>query len=680
MRAESSEVEPVVLRAEEARHAHVWFLESMDLVHRAIQGTSDIDQMMRDVLQAVLAIFDCDRALLAYPCDPETTWFRILMHQCRAGFAPMLELGVDYPVDEDVLTVFRTTRGHDHPVPLGANAQLPVPRQLRDRYDVKAALVVAIYPKGDRPYHFVLHQCSHARLFTAEEQRLFQEIGRRLADALTTMIILRDLRQSEARLEEAQRITHATYSERDIATGVVTTSDEGLRILGLPAGRRHVPLEDILARIHPNDRDRIAQLYQEQRRVARQFDMEYRIIRAEDDVRTVHSRGEVVCDAMGKPSRVIAIVQDVTEYKRVEYLMHQVFESSPDGLAIIGRDYRYERVNRVYEERWRVTDGPVVGMHVADVLGADMFESVSKVNLDHCFAGEDVKYAGWLDTRFGPAYTSVRCTPLRFSSADVEAALVVLTDLTQHMRAQEALQKAQAELAHMARVTTLSEIGTSIAHVVNQPLTAIVMSANVGRRCLALEPPDIGEARLALQRIIDDGNRASAIVARIRTLLRRGDPVVEPLNLDDLISDTLALVRGELTRHGIVIRTDLRARAGKVLGDRVQLQQVLVNLMLNAADAMERVPTEQRELVVRTRLSDADGTIVEVTDTGIGLAAEQIDRIFDAFYSTKDKGLGIGLSISRSIIDSHGGRLWATPNECRGATFHFELPALSNRP
>jgi len=674
MRAEASEMQSSHLCSDEAHRAHVWFLESMDLVHRAIQGTNDIYQMMRDVLDAVLGIFECDRALLAYPCDPQTTSFRIPMHRCRAGFAPMFEQGIDYPADEDVLTVFRTTRATDRPVPLGTSATLPVPQQLRDNYDVQAALVVAIYPKGDKPYHFVLHQCSYARTFTSEEQRLFQEIGRRLADALTTLIILRDLRQSEARLDEAQRVTHATYSERDIATDLVTTSEEGLRILGLPTGSRTVPLADILARIHPDDRERIAQQAREQQSVARHFDVEYRIIRAEGDVRTVHSRGEVLRDALGKPTRVIGIVQDVTDYKRVEYLMQQVFESSPDGLAIISRDYRYERVNRVYTERWSVVDGPVVGMHVADVLGMDMFESVSKANLDRCFAGEDVKYAGWVTTRFGPAYTSVRCTPLRPNSGAVEAALVVLTDLTQHMRAEEALQKAQAELAHMARVTTLSEIGTSIAHEVNQPLTAIVMSANVGRRYLELEPPEIGEARDALRRIVDDGTRASAIVARIRALLRRGDPVVEPLNLNAVISDTIALVRGELSRHGVAIRTDLGTPTAHVLGDRVQLQQVLVNLLLNAADAMAHVPAERRCLVVRTGQAPDDAAVVEVADTGVGLAPGQSDKIFDAFYSTKEAGLGMGLSISRSIIDSHGGRLWVTPNDGPGVTFHFVLP------
>ena len=232
----------------------------------------------------------------------------------------------------------------------------------------------------------------------------------------------------------------------------------------------------------------------------------------------------------------------------------------------------------------------------------------------------------------------------------------------------------------MARVTTLSEIGTSIAHEVNQPLTAIVMSATVGRRCLDLTPPDVGEARDALQRIIADGKRASDIVTRIRSLLRRGDPVVEPLNLNELITDTLALVEGELARHLIAVRTDLSLRAGDVLGDRVQLQQVLVNLLLNAADAMDHVAPEQRQLILRTRASDAGGTIADVVDSGVGLAPEEIDRIFDAFYSSKEKGLGMGLSISRSIIDSHGGRLWMTPNEGPGVTFHFMLPPSNNRP
>jgi signal transduction histidine kinase len=192
---------------------------------------------------------------------------------------------------------------------------------------------------------------------------------------------------------------------------------------------------------------------------------------------------------------------------------------------------------------------------------------------------------------------------------------------------------------------------------------------------LGADPPNVDEARQAIQRVIDDGNRASQVIARMRALLRRGEPMKEPLAVNDLIRETVALTRTELARHGVDVETDLQASAA-VVGDRVQLQQVLVNLLLNGADAMSDVTDRPRRLVLRSRDEGNDRVAVAVADTGVGLAPEDGDRIFAAFFSTKADGLGMGLSISRSIVEAHGGRLWATPNgDSPGATFHFTLPA-----
>jgi PAS domain S-box-containing protein len=660
-----------------AHRTHLWFLESMDRVHRAIQGTNDIDEMMSDVLDAVISIFGCDRALLSYPCDPRASTFRIPMRRTTPAYACPADRDVAYPVDSDIVDVYRATRAAGRPISIGETADRAVPSRLRADFGVRSALLMAVFPKGDEPYHFVLHQCSHPRTWSADEQRLFLEIGRRLADALTTMSTLRELRRSEIRLEEAQRITHAAYTDRDVATSLITTSDEGLRILGMPPGARVVHLRDVLERIHPLDRARVSRVASDQEGDAGRYDMEFRVLGVSGDVRLIHSRGEIIRDEDGAARRVVGIVQDVTEHKRVEYLMRQVFESSPDALAIVGRDYRYQRVNQVYEQTWNLARGPIVGRHASQVIGQELFDGIAKPNLDRCFSGEEVRYANWIESTRGPVFAAVTYTPLRPNSDRVESALVLITDLTEHMRAQEALQKAQADLAHMARVTTLAEIGASIAHEVNQPLTAIVMNGNASRRWLAADPPNLGEARYALQRIIADGNRASQVIARIRGLLRRGEPCADPFGIDELIQDTVALVHGELSRREISIRHDLRARGRVFIGDRVQIQQVLVNLILNGADAMDAVPAAQRRLAIRSRTQDDGGVAVDVEDAGAGFSADDAARIFDGFFSTKPNGLGMGLSISRSIIEAHGGRLWATPNAGAGVTFHFTLPPPS---
>jgi PAS domain S-box-containing protein len=658
---------------EEARRTHLWFLESMDRVHRAIQGTNEIERMMCDVLDAALAIFECDRAVLAYPCDPQTAAVHVPMQRTRPEAPWALAAGTQLPGEDDLRRVFAALRETSGPLRLGADAEYPVPARLAQGFAVRSALATAIYPKVDQPYLFALHQCASARLWTPHEVRLFEEIGRRLADGLTTTLIVRNLTESEARLAEAQRITHVTYADRDLETGVIKTSEEGYRMLGLPITHRPLTVADVIERAHPDDRARLERAIT-QTRNGNHYDIEYRVVQPNGAVRTVHSRGDVLTDESGRPRRSVGVVRDITEHKEAEYLMRQVFDSSPDGIAIVGRDYRYQRANRVYEAMWRIDPGTIVGRTAASVIGADVFERTSKPNLDRCFAGEDVKLSAWVNSAFGRMYAVISYTPLRPSADRVEAVLVIINDFTEHMLAQEALQKAQAELAHMSRVMTLSEIASSIAHEVNQPLAAITMSANACRRWLASEPPNLAEARDAIQRVVNDGNRASQVVGRVRTLLQRRELVSEALNVDELIQETLALVHAELARHDVVVRTDLRSRTVDVHGDRVQLQQVLVNLILNGVDAMGVSGGTPRVLTLRASRSHDAGVMVSVADTGIGLPADAADRIFNAFFSTKASGLGMGLSISRSIIEAHGGQLWATPNDGPGATLQFTLP------
>jgi C4-dicarboxylate-specific signal transduction histidine kinase len=265
--------------------------------------------------------------------------------------------------------------------------------------------------------------------------------------------------------------------------------------------------------------------------------------------------------------------------------------------------------------------------------------------------------------------------PVRDERGELVEYVGTILDITERRQAEEALQRTQAELAHVTRVMTMGEIAASIAHEVNQPLAAVVMSANACRRWLAADPPNIAEAGEAIQRIISDGNRASQVVGRIRALLQKTAPQQMPLNVNELIQETLMLTRSELARHQVTIHTALHDDLPHALGDRIQLQQVLVNLILNGADAMSAIADRPRLLTVRSQRCDG-GVLVDVQDTGVGLFAEEPDRIFQAFFSTKPHGLGMGLSISRSIVEAHGGRLWATPNvDGRpGATLHFTLP------
>src|SRR2546426_6964665 len=319
-------------------------------------------------------------------------------------------------------------------------------------------------------------------------------------------------------------------------------------------------------------------------------------------------------------------------------------------------------------------------MHVADLIGMESFEQM-RAYLKRCFEGEEVNQAGWLTFGSrGRRYVVVSCSPLRPNSERVEAALVIGRDLTEHMLASEALREAQAELAHVTRVTTLGEVTASFAHELNQPLAAILNNANA---CLGLLPSgraDLDEVRDALADIVTDADRASAIIERVRGLAKRSSPEQVPLQLVDVVADIVALAAAESVARRVAIRTDIPTDLPVVLGDRVQLQQVLLNLVVNGMDAMSTVDEPERKLEIRGRPDTQDGSQgarVSVQDRGIGLHAGQADRLFEAFYTTKPHGMGLGLAISRSIIEAHGGRLWAESNQGPGATFSFRLPAAA---
>jgi C4-dicarboxylate-specific signal transduction histidine kinase len=252
-------------------------------------------------------------------------------------------------------------------------------------------------------------------------------------------------------------------------------------------------------------------------------------------------------------------------------------------------------------------------------------------------------------------------------------------EILERKRAEEALREAQADLAHVTRMMTMGELTASIAHEVNQPLAAVITNGNAGLRWLAADPPNLDEARECLRRIIRDGNRASDVIARLRALAKKSAPAKARLDLSDTIQEVLAMINPEARRHRVSVRTDLAAGLPPVRGDRLQVQQVILNLVTNGIEAMQAVTDRPRELLIRSQPHESGRVLVAVQDAGIGLDPQQMARLFDAFFTTKPGGMGLGLAISRTIVEAHGGRLWATPNDGPGATFQFTLPAGSER-
>jgi C4-dicarboxylate-specific signal transduction histidine kinase len=263
----------------------------------------------------------------------------------------------------------------------------------------------------------------------------------------------------------------------------------------------------------------------------------------------------------------------------------------------------------------------------------------------------------------------------------------VCRDITERKRAEvearendRRYREMQMELAHANRVATMGQLTASIAHEVNQPLAAVVANAEACLRWLDRGTPDLDAVRRSVEWVIDDGNRASEVIRRVRALANKTSIEKVPLDVNDVVREIIALVQRELISHRVSLRTELAPTLPMILGDRVQLQQVIINLVMNGIEAMQSVTDRPRELVIRSGQGETQQVLVSVTDCGVGISAENADQLFDAFFTTKSGGMGMGLSICRSIMEAYGGRLWATANVPHGATFQFTLPVNADTP
>jgi PAS domain S-box-containing protein len=368
-----------------------------------------------------------------------------------------------------------------------------------------------------------------------------------------------------------------------------------------------------------------------------------------------------------------ALRQAFDDLKTSEEQWRDVFENNPTMYFMVDDGGRVAAVNPFGAEH--------LGYHVDELLGEPLLSVVHEADREAvqshiaiCF-GHLGQARTWEARKVRKDRTVlwVRETAKAVSRTHGAIVLVASEDVTDQKHAAEALREAQADLAHVSRVTTLGELTASLSHELTQPIAATVMNANACVRWLSSVPPNLAEARAAARRIVQDGTRAGDIIGRLRLLFKKRTPQPEWVDANEIIGDMIVLLRNEAARYGVAVRTELSADLPRVLGDRVQLQQVVMNLIINGIDAMKDLDGT-RELVIASTRGEDDHVLVSVSDTGVGLPAQQAQQIFDAFFTTKAHGIGMGLSISRSILDSHGGRLWAADNEPRGARFYFTLP------
>jgi PAS domain S-box-containing protein len=351
-------------RAEQEHLTNLHFFESMDRVNRAILAANDLEKMMGDVLEVVLSVFNCDRAFLLYPCDPDTPVWTAPMERTKPEYPGVRKLGAEIPTDSDVAMSFKVLLNSNGPVKFGPESKYPLPIDVAEKFNLKSFIGMAIYPKVGKPWEFGIHQCSYPRAWSDEEAKLFQEIGRRISDALSNLLIYRDLLESERHLEEAQRMAHVGSWDRDLRAGHIYLSDEAYRIFGLPVEKRYFDLDEWHKRwlklLHPDDCKRLSRSYEDALSGKRPYDEEYRIIRPTGEMRYIHSRARIERDESGMPRNVFGVMHDITGQKQAERdrLINMHFLESMDRInrAIQGTNDIEQMMSDVLDEVLSIFD------------------------------------------------------------------------------------------------------------------------------------------------------------------------------------------------------------------------------------------------------------------------------------------------------------------------------------
>jgi PAS domain S-box-containing protein len=498
------------------------------------------------------------------------------------------------------------------------------------------------------------------------------------------------LKQSQFYLSEGQRLAHmGSWASNDL--GIRWSDDLGIywseevyKIHGLDPQNGVPNLKQFLATIHPDDRASMAETIRVMHEQRCGCDVTKRIVRPDGEVRYVRCVGVPVFEA-GVFKAFHGTTMDVTDHELLtqelrreraylteaqslthtgswacNLLTREIFHSSDENARLYGLDPSQDAIpfERFYNA----------------ILAED--EVALRAKLENAIregADYDVQFR---IRRTDGAIRFLRGIGHHNPSQEMGEYVGITMDITERKRAEEErekLRQLEADLLHINRVNMMGELAAALAHEIRQPIAASITSANACLRWLARDPPDLERARAAAARIDQDGNRAADVINRLRAFYKKGTPPERGVvDLKDITREMTALLRKEAVRHSIKIHTELHDTMPKVLADRVQLQQVFMNLMLNAVDAMKDTGGK---LTISSRLTPEGQLVVSISDTGVGLPTENTERIFDAFHTTKPQGTGMGLAITRSIVEAHGGRVWATANQEAGATFHFTLPA-----
>jgi PAS domain S-box-containing protein len=503
------------------------------------------------------------------------------------------------------------------------------------------------------------------------------------SDMLRAAQLARELNASEAALRNTERGMALAVNTAgivvwtwDIPRDEVWLSDKDRALLGFSKDER-LSGESVRRVIHPEDRQFVRDLVEGSLKTSDEVEAEYRVLLSDGKVHWMTRRAHIEFDDNGKPAWERGVLIDITELKLAEERFRQVVEAAPSGMVMANGEGRIILVNAQVETFFGYTREELIGQPI-EMLVPERFRS-QHAGFRHGYLGDALaRPMGAGRELFGRRKdggefpVEIGLNPIHTPEGLFVLASIV--DISERKRAELEGARQRDELAHLSRVTMLGELSGSFAHELNQPLTAILSNAQAAQRFLASDDVDLTELREILQDIVAENKRAGEVIRRLRLLLKKGEAQHrDSLDINEVVQSVLNLTHNNLLNNDITADTELAQNLPTVTGDRVQLQQVLLNLVLNACEAMEDCEASDRRLRVVTEL-DNGAVRVSVTDRGGSIPEEKIESVFEPFFTTKEQGMGLGLSICRTIISAHRGKIGATNNLDCGATFHFELP------